>query len=65
MEQKLRVGILGATIFSVDRMKRAVNYLQKNSVGLIIQEIVLLGVMIVSVICIVNSTYSPFIYFKY
>lgn len=59
------VGILGATIFSVDRMKRAVNYLQKNSVGLIIQEIVLLGVMIVSVICIVNSTYSPFIYFKY
>lgn len=59
------VGILGATIFSADRMKRAVNYLQKNSVGLIIQEIVLLGVMIVSVICIVNSTYSPFIYFKY
>lgn len=59
------VGILGATIFSVDRMKRAVNYLQKNSVGLIIQEMVLLGVMIVSVICMVNSTYSPFIYFKY
>ena len=56
---------MGATLFSAQRIKKVVYNLQHNCVGLVIQEVILLGLMISSVICMVNSTYSPFIYFRY
>lgn len=59
------IGILGATLFSAQKIKKLVCNLQHNCVGLVIQEVILLGLMISSVICMVNSTYSPFIYFRY
>ena len=59
------VGVIGATLFSASKLKKIVYHVQQNNVGLIVQEVVLFGLMIVSVICMINSTYSPFIYFRY
>ena len=59
------VGVIGATLFSASKLKKIVYRVQQNNVGLIVQEVVLFGLMIVSVICMINSTYSPFIYFRY
>ena len=59
------IGIVGATLFSSEKLQKIVYKLRSYPVGLIMQEGVLLGLMIISVICMVNSTYSPFIYFQY
>ena len=59
------VGVIGATLFSASKLKKIVYRVQQNNVGLIVQEVILFGLMIVSVICMINSTYSPFIYFRY
>lgn len=59
------IGIIGSTLLGDSR----VIYLYKKGIsknaGFMLQETVLLVLFIISILFMVNSTYSPFIYFQY
>lgn len=58
-------GILGATVLSSQKIKEVSYTINHSAVLYIVQEIMILLCGIISVMCIVNSTYSPFLYFQY
>ena len=59
------VGCLGATVLSFKFFVDLKEKINQNKVLYTIQEAGVLVLMILSVLYIVNSTYSPFIYFQY
>lgn len=59
------LGILGATLFGSPKLKLLYNRIIITKIGYIIQEIILIILFFVSVLFMVNSKYSPFIYFQY
>lgn len=59
------VGIAGAVLLQGKWVEKLQHKIKGSKVLYSIQEIVLLGLMVVAVIFIVSSTYSPFIYFQY
>ena len=61
----MAVAMLGAVLSAWSKLDKIKEKLNSTKSGLVIQEVVLLGLMIVAVISMVNSTYSPFIYFQY
>ncbi len=66
---KIRIYLIlaaaGATVFALPFTKKIVLWSSTKKTGLILKEVVLLLLMIWSVITMVNSTYSPFLYFQY
>lgn len=58
-------GILGATVFGEERVQGAWKRLSARPAGLVLREAGLLALFALAVLCMVNSTYSPFIYFQY
>lgn len=56
---------VGAVIPASAKLEKIKKSLNSTKAGLVIQETALLAVMIAAVISMVNSTYSPFIYFQY
>ncbi len=61
----MAVGIIGATISGLPKIVTLKGKILKSKVGFIISELLLFAVFAVSIMFIVNSTYSPFIYFRY
>ena len=61
----MTIGLLGATVFSADWIKKKIVDLNNSATGFVIQEIFLLTLGVITVMCMVNSTYSPFLYFQY
>lgn len=59
------IGILGATVLSFQKIKKLAFAVNQSTIWYIVQEILVLLCGVVSVMCIVNSTYSPFLYFQY
>lgn len=59
------VGILGATVLGGERVRRAYGRFAAAKAGFAVQEVGLLLLFVLSILCMVNSTYSPFIYFQY
>ena len=59
------IGILGATVLGSPKIHKVYQKFVSKSVGFLLQEIVLIGLFIISILFMVNSTYSPFIYFQY
>ena len=59
------IGVVGATVFGSSRLGAVYNRIAFTKVGYLLQELVLLSVFILAVLFMVNSTYSPFIYFQY
>ena len=59
------IGILGATLSGSPKLKIWYSRLSATKMGFILQEVLLLGIFILSILYMVNSTYSPFIYFQY
>lgn len=59
------IGIFGATAFGSPRLKRLHDRLASTKIGYVAEEIFLFVLFAVSVLFMVNSTYSPFIYFQY
>ena len=59
------VAILGATAFGLPKVQRAYQQAIQRPYGYAIRQIVIIALFIVSVLFMVNSTYSPFIYFQY
>ncbi len=59
------LGILGATLLNNKVFDQVKHKLDNNPVGFIVKELFLLLLMIVSIVYMVSSLYSPFIYFQY
>lgn len=59
------IGIVGAVLFQSKSAERLQCRIKESKVLYGLQEVVLLVFMVVAVIFIVSSTYSPFIYFQY
>lgn len=59
------IGIVGAVALKWKCFDKIKSMLNHNMRGLVIQEFVLLMLMVASILCMVSSTYSPFIYFQY
>ena len=61
----MAIGILGATVLGWNKLDIwAKRYTQKNLVY-VVEQIALLILMGLSIISVVSSSYSPFIYFQY
>ena len=59
------IGIIGSTILGNKEIKNSWNKFTNNNMGFILQELGLLILFIISIMFMVSSTYSPFIYFQY
>lgn len=59
------IGAVGSTLFGSPRVLAAYHKFAAGKAGCIVQEICLLLIFALSVLFMVNSTYSPFIYFQY
>lgn len=59
------VGLLGATLAGGARVQEMYRQLSEKKAGYIVQEAVLLGLFVTAILCMVNSSYHPFIYFQY
>ena len=59
------VGTLGSTLFGWEKLKIWCKKATSPGIGFLIQELVIFVLFIVAILCMVNSTYSPFIYFQY
>ena len=59
------IGILGATILGNSQIHETYQKFISKNVGFFLQEVVLIGLFVISILFIVNLTYSPFIYFQY
>lgn len=61
----LIIAVLGATVFAIPQVRNLPARLAGNKAWFVVQELGLLLLMVLSVFFMVNSTYSPFIYFRY
>lgn len=61
----IAAGVLGAAAPGLERVRGGWKRLTARPWGFALQEAGLLALFVLSVICMVNSTYSPFIYFQY
>lgn len=59
------IGFLGATLLAWEKIKSLYQKIAALKSGFFIQEVLLLIVFVICILFIVNSTYSPFIYFQY
>lgn len=59
------IGILGATLLGSQKLRTSYQKLTATSVGYLLQEGVLAVLFVISIIFMVSSGYSPFIYFQY
>lgn len=59
------VGLIGATVFGLPRVQETYKSLISKPLIYIIHQIIIIGLFIVAILFMVNSTYSPFIYFQY
>lgn len=59
------IGTLGSTVFAWNKLKIWYKRITSSSVGFLIQEIIIFMLFLIAILCMVNSTYSPFIYFQY
>lgn len=59
------VGLLGATLLGSPRLRGLGERLRSSRVGYALQEVFWLLVFALSILFMVNSTYSPFLYFQY
>lgn len=59
------VGLIGATVFGLPRVQETYKSLISKPLIYIIHQLIIIGLFIVAILFMVNSTYSPFIYFQY
>ncbi len=59
------VGLLGATVLGIPAIQNFLKKIYSTKIGYTVAHVVLFAIFIVSIFYMVNSTYSPFIYFQY
>ena len=58
-------GTVGATAFGAEKLQVWVRKAVNSKIGFLVQEAVIFSLFVIAIMCMVNSTYSPFIYFQY
>ena len=61
----LIVAMIGSVIPETTFFKDLKEWTEKNKLGLIIKEIVLLTIFVLAILFMVNSSYTPFLYFQF
>lgn len=61
----MTVGTVGATVFGMGKLQLQVKEVVNSKIGFVVQELVIFSLFVIAIMCMVNSTYSPFIYFQY
>lgn len=61
----MAIGIIGATLLGSKYCKKAEEMVNRKPALYIVQELGVFLLGIIVVLCMVNSTYSPFLYFQY
>lgn len=59
------IGAVGAVLFGGEKLQKWYRKLSDSKMGFLIQETVLFILFVIAILFMVNSTYSPFIYFQY
>ncbi|WP_345941221.1 MBOAT family O-acyltransferase [Merdimmobilis hominis] len=59
------IGILGATLLGSPKLITWYRKIAAAKIGYLLQELVLLALFVIAILFMINSTYSPFIYFQY
>lgn len=59
------IGIVGATCLGQSWAKALAQRFRRSKLLFCLEQMVLMGIGILAVMCMVNSTYSPFLYFQY
>ena len=59
------IAVIGATALAIPQIRDLPRRLAGNRVWFVVQELFLLALMALAVVFMVNSAYSPFIYFRY
>lgn len=57
--------LLGATLFSIMPLRNFAKRLRNNAITLAISELGIMALFVLALIFMINSTYSPFLYFQY
>ncbi len=61
----ITIGIIASTLLGLPKIKNLGTRIAKHKIGAIFTQIILLALFIVSITFMVNSKYSPFLYFQY
>ena len=61
----MAIGILGATIWGWPKVQKVYRTWTATRIGYLVQQVVFVGLFMLSIVFMVNSKYSPFIYFQY
>ncbi len=59
------IGAVGATCLGQSWAKALAQRFRSSKLLFCLEQMVLMGIGILAVMCMVNSTYSPFLYFQY
>lgn len=59
------IGVLGSTVCGLPKVQQTQQKLIQTKAGYITYQLVLLLLFVLSIVFMVNSQYSPFIYFRY
>ena len=59
------IGIIGSTLFGLPKIQKTYQDIIQKPFGYIINQIVTVVLFAISILFMINSTYSPFIYFQY
>ena len=59
------IGLIGATVFGLGKVKAPFEKFASTKIGLILKELVYILLFVTAILFMVNSSYSPFIYFQY
>ena len=59
------VAILGATVFGLPKVQSAYRWFTQRTWGYLIHQLLLVVLFVIAILFMINSTYSPFIYFQY
>lgn len=59
------VATIGATLFGLPKVQNAYQNALQKPCGYMIQQIITILLFVLSILFMINSTYSPFIYFQY
>ena len=57
--------MIGSVIPETTFFKNIKEWTEKNNLGLIVKEIVLLTIFVLAILFMVNSSYTPFLYFQF
>ena len=59
------IGVLGATVFGLPKIQALYKKAVSTKVGYFANQLVACSLFVLAILFMINSTYSPFLYFQY